>query len=124
MSCSTGDKADEYLRQFGTNVLGMLGFSSDAIGGKTREQMEQDKLQALQDQYQDIINTSFLAYAQAVDKGQEDFFVDMNASLSVTSAFMQNSNLSIMNQIKLQQVLVIGIYALFIIIYFYLIFFT
>lgn len=124
MSCSTGDKADEYFRQFGTNVLNFLGFSSDAIGSKTREQEEQDRLQALQDQYQNIINTSLLAYAKAVDKSQEDFFEDMNASLSVTSAFMQNSNLSIMNQIKLQQVLVIGIYALFIIIYFYLIFFT
>ena len=124
MSCSTGDKVDEYFRQFGGNVLNFLGFSSDAIGSKTREQEEQDRLQALQDQYQNIINTSLLAYAQAVDQGQEDFFEDINASLSVTSAFMQNSNLSIMNQIKLQQVLVIGIYALFIIIYFYLIFFT
>ena len=124
MSCSTSDKANEYFRQFGTNLSGMFGFSSGSLGFKTKEQEEQDKLQNLQEQYQDIINSSLLAYAQATDKLTQDLYDEMQASLSVTSAFLQNSNLSIMNQIKLQQILLVGTYALFIIIYFYLIFFT
>ncbi|MAI14496.1 MAG: hypothetical protein CMM15_10790 [Rhodospirillaceae bacterium] len=123
MSCgSAADQTSEYFAQFGTKSLAILGFSPEELSFHTRESSRQQQLMDLQDEYQDIINTSFLAYAQQSnwDLINDDF----QDYIATSNAFMNNSNLTLTVQLKSQQILLIGVYLLFFIIYFYLIFFT
>ena len=123
MSCgSAADQTSEYFAQFGTKSLAILGFSPEELSFHTRESSRQQQLMDLQDEYQDIINTSFLAYAQQSnwDLINDDF----KDYIATSNAFMNNSNLTLTVQLKSQQILLIGVYLLFFIIYFYLIFFT
>lgn len=125
MSCgSAADQTSEYFAQFGTKSLAILGFSPQELSFHTRESSRQQQLMDLQDQYQDIINTSFLAYAQQSSEVWEQIDDDFKAYIATSNAFMNNSNLTLTVQLKSQQILLIGIYLLFFVIYFYLIFFT
>lgn len=125
MSCgSAADQTSEYFAQFGTKTLAILGFTPQELSFHTKESSRQQDLINLQDEYQDTINTSFLAYAQQSEDVWKQIDATFNDYVATSNAVMNNSNLTLSAELKSQQILLIGIYLLFFIIYFYLIFFT
>jgi hypothetical protein len=125
MSCgSASEQYAEFFAQFGTKSLAILGFSPQELGFNTKESNRQNDLANLQDEYQNTINDAMLAYAQLTNEQWTNLNDDFQAYIQTSYQVMNNSNLTLTNQLKSQQIFLIGIYLLFFIVYFYLIFFT
>ncbi len=120
--CNVDDKVGNFFGSWGANTLEAFGFNSGMF--PTKENNRNKTLTDLQNQLQMQIFDSQLEWAKAENDVIEATYNDFKSSISVIYTTMSYYNTMVQNQIKLEQITIIGAYLLFLILYCYLIYFT
>lgn len=120
--CNFGSQFGNFFALWGSNTLETFGLNSGLFN--TKESNRNKTLLDLQNQLQDQIFESQLEWAKATNDLQIAEYDTFKSSVTVIYDTMSYYNTMIQNQIKLEQVTIIGAYLLFLIVYTYLIFFT
>jgi hypothetical protein len=117
--CEDNNDGYTYYGSFGESIASMLGVPKDSMPG-TRYDNRMKALNELQIKYKTQMQTNIIDYCR-LDSSSKSFCIsNMNLTNQALQETVKYNDLIIKNNIELDQIEIVGIYALFLVIYLYL----